>query len=185
MNATDAIPILNEAISELESMEHSWKNCRACPHSGKCCDNAFINVVFPEEARAIAQHLKAHPEKLAYAEGRASRRKSCYFHNPSANQCLIHDIRPILCRWTPYTATAGGGSFHAFIRDESCNFTLVNEKDSVTSIKPGFVEVWPVLGTVRRQKFLNLQGIVALHPLLSRAHEAVDMDAVLALSLSI
>lgn len=62
MLVKDAIPILNEAISELESIEASWKNCRACPHSGKCCDGAFIKVVFPEEAKAIAEHLIAHPE---------------------------------------------------------------------------------------------------------------------------
>lgn len=183
MLAKDAIPILNEAISELESIEASWKNCRACPHSGKCCDDAFINVVFPEEAKAIAEHLIAHPEKLVYAKERASRRKSCYFYNPHANECLIHSVRPILCRWTPYTATTGNNSFVAWIRDKNCNFTPVSKLDSVKNIKPGIIEVIPFKGTVKQQKFLHLQGIEALHPLLRRANEAIDMDAVLALSL--
>ncbi|UHC89225.1 YkgJ family cysteine cluster protein [Klebsiella michiganensis] len=183
MLAKDAIPILNKAISELESIEASWKNCRACPHSGKCCDDAFIEVVFPEEAKAIAEHLISHPEKLVYAKERASRRKSCYFHNPHANECLIHSVRPILCRWTPYTALTDYNSIVARIRDERCNFTPVRKIDSVKKIQPGIIEVIPYEGTVKQQKFLHLQGIEALHPLLRRAHEAIDMDAVLALSL--
>lgn len=185
MLVKDAIPILNEAISELESIETSWKNCRACPHSGKCCDNAFINVVFPEEAKAIAEHLIAHPEKLVYAKERASRGKSCYFHNQQASECLIHSVRPILCRWTPYTATTGSNSVVAWIRDKSCNFTPVSKIDLVKNIKSGVIEVIPFKGTVKQQKFLHLQGIEALHPLLRRANEAIDMDAVLALALSL
>lgn len=183
MQAKDAIPILDEAITELESIEASWKNCRACPHSGKCCDNAFINVVFPEEAKAIAEHLITHPAKLAYAKDRASRRKSCYFHNPHANECLIHSVRPILCRWTPYTATSVNNSVVAWIRDKSCNFTSVSKFDSVKNIKPGIIEIIPLKGAVSQQKLLHLQGMEALHPLLRRAHEAIDMDAVLALTL--
>ena len=154
MLVKDAIPILNEAISELESIEASWKNCRACPHSGKCCDGAFIKVVFPEEAKAIAEHLIAHPEKLVYAKERASRSKNCYFHNPHANECLIHSVRPILCRWTPYTATTGGNSFVAQIRDERCNFTPVRKIDSLKDIKPGIIEVIPYEGTVKHIYFV-------------------------------
>lgn len=179
MNATDAIPILEEAIAKLEAMEPSWKNCRACPHAGKCCDNAYINVVFPEEADAIAQHLRAHPEKLAYAENRFSRGKSCYFHDPGANQCLIHEVRPILCRWTPYTINTGEGSYVGTIRDANCEFTSIKSNDLVTPVTPGFLEVWPASGAVKSQRFIHLQGINAMHPLLRRVGEAIQMKDVM------
>lgn len=179
MKATDAIPILEEAIAKLESMEPSWKNCRACPHAGKCCDNAYINVVFPEEADAIGRHLRAHPEKLAYAEDRLSRGKSCYFHNPGANECLIHEVRPILCRWTPYTINTGDGSYAGMIRYGSCEFTPIESKDLVTPVTPGFLKVGPASGVVDSQIFLHLQGIKAMHPLLRRASEAIEMRDVM------
>lgn len=185
MDATEAIPILNSAIAELESMEPAWSNCRACPHSGKCCDGAFINLVFPEEASAIAAHLREHPEKLTYAKERASRKKSCYFHDPKASQCLIHEVRPILCRWTPYSAaTPQGGPVAAQFRDKSCNFTPVTAFNSVTSVKPGFLEIHPIFGLGKSQKMIHLQGTTALHPLLRRANQCVNMDAVMAMALA-
>lgn len=183
MDATEAIPILNSAIAELESMEPAWSNCRACPHSGKCCDNAFIHLVFPEEAATIASYLKAHPQKLAYARERASRSKSCYFHDPKSSECLIHDVRPVLCRWTPYTShTSPDGSLGGFIRDENCNFTKISPRDSVVGLKPGMVEVYPKQGSVASQKMLHLQSMVPLHPLLRRVSECIDMNAVLSLT---
>ncbi|WP_185641245.1 MULTISPECIES: YkgJ family cysteine cluster protein [Burkholderia] len=186
MKAMDAIPILDAATAELESMEPSWRNCRACPHSGKCCDNARINLVFPEEATAIVQYLRAHPEKLAYAKSRFSRGKDCYFHDPSANQCLIHGVRPILCRWTPYTAFFNGdGPWTGKIRDANCNFSAIEKDDRVVSIKPGFVEIWPARGAVVQQKFIHLQAINALHPLLARVREAVEMRVVMNAALSV
>ncbi|HEM7840135.1 YkgJ family cysteine cluster protein [Burkholderia multivorans] len=186
MKAMDAIPIIEAATAELESMEPSWRNCKACPHSGKCCDNAHISLVFPEEAAEIVEYLRANPEKMAYAKSRFSRGKDCYFHDPSANRCLIHDVRPILCRWTPHTTFFNGnGPWIGMIRDLNCGFTAIGKDDRVVPIKPGFVEVWPARATVTRQKFIHLQAINAIHPLLARVHEAVDMRVVLNTALNI
>ncbi|WP_442962479.1 YkgJ family cysteine cluster protein [Pseudomonas sp. BLCC-B112] len=185
MDAREAIPILNQAIAELEGIEPSWKNCRACPHSGKCCDDAFINLIFPEEALAIAEYLKAHPETHSYAKNRAARKKSCYFHDPKASQCLIHEVRPILCRWTPYTAVKPpGGQIAARLRDEECNFTSVSNFNPVVLIRPGFIEIRPAFGIGRSQKMLHLQGLTELHPLLRRAEECVNVDVVMSMALA-
>ncbi|HGY2353400.1 TPA: YkgJ family cysteine cluster protein [Citrobacter farmeri] len=182
MEVIEAIPILEKAILELESIDPSWKNCRECPHSGKCCDGAFIQVIFPEEAKAISDYLTANPDKLAYAEQRAAMHENCYFHDPKANKCLIHDVRPILCRWTPYTATTGGGSLNVKLRDKQCNFSSVSPFNSVRGLKPGFIEIFQIANPQKKTRFIHLQGLTDLHPLLQRSSETVDMDAVLTLA---
>lgn len=183
MDVRDAIPILDHAIAELENIEPSWKNCRTCPHSGKCCDGAFIEVVFPEEATAIATYLRDHPAKLEYAKKRAEESKNCYFYDSTARQCLIHEVRPILCRWTPYTAIKQyGAPVHANYRDANCEFKQVSPLDKVKDIKPGFIEIVPFPGLGKGQKMLHLQGITPLHPLLRRSNECVDMNDVMAMA---
>jgi Fe-S-cluster containining protein len=178
MNAKDAIPILEEAIEKLESMEPTWKNCKACPNAGKCCDGAPI-IVFQEEWDAIAQYLKAYPKKLAYAADRFEQGKECYFHDPNATQCLIHEVRPLNCRWTPYTIMAElkkEGPYTGWIRYKNCEFIKIKDYvDKVTPRPPYFLVVEPANGVVRQQIFLHLQGIKALHPLLKRNEEMVKI----------
>lgn len=184
MDVREAIPILEQAVAKLEAAEPAWKNCRSCPHGGKCCDGAPIDVVFPEEAEAIVTYLVENPEYLAYASKRASTGKLCYFHNPQAKTCLIHSVRPILCRWTPYSILTGDGTPHGMIRDKYCNFSPIRSQDRISMVKPGILEVRPKFGPVKKQKFINLQGITSLHPLLARSAEAVTMASVLMLAVN-
>ncbi len=179
MDARNAITILEHAIHELEQLEPKWKNCRECPLSGKCCDGAFIYLIFPEEAEEISRYLQANPEKLAYAKKRAANKEGCYFYDKTASQCLIHDVRPLLCRWTPYTAMTG------FYRDDQCNFEPFNVTDLATPIKPGFIEVKSIFaGAGKSQKMLHLQGMKKLWPLLERAKDCMNSDEVLKLAVS-
>lgn len=182
MDVSEAIPILEQAVSKLEAIEPAWKDCRSCPHGGKCCEGAPIDVVFPEEAEAIINYLAVNPDYLAYASNRASAGKLCYFHDPKAKKCLIHSVRPILCRWTPYSILTGDNTPHGMIRDKYCNFSPIRAQDRISMTAPGFLEVRPKIGPVKKQNFIHLQGITSLRPLLARSNEAVTLSTVLRLA---
>lgn len=87
-------------IQEILEEDPTWKKCYPCINHGICCDGAEIRISL-EESKIIEQFLKEHPDILAYAISRKKENKICIFHNTSAKKCLIHDIRPLICRITP------------------------------------------------------------------------------------
>ncbi|WP_236206034.1 YkgJ family cysteine cluster protein [Pseudomonas tohonis] len=143
MKIKDAIKILNQHVSRLERIESSWSNCRSCPHGGACCIGVSNLLIFPEEQKTIKSHLRKNKEILAYAIQRLEKKQGCYFHSSESKTCLIHEVRPLNCRWTPYTAfPEPDGMLSISLRDENCKF----EKHAVEieSEKAGIIKIRPI-----------------------------------------
>lgn len=178
MDAFSAIPILESKISHLESREESWKNCRACPFSGKCCDGATL-IVFPEEKLAIHKYLESNPDILQYATTRYKQNKTCYFYNKESSKCLIHEVRPLNCRWTPYAAFQdGNGGVSVNIRSAQCDFTKVSIPSAHAQGNMTFLPI-KFSSTEANNVYLNWQSITELYPLMARADEMVELETLM------
>lgn len=178
MDAFEAIPLLQKRVEELEAAEGSWKNCRACPFSGKCCDGAPL-ILFPEEADAIAEHLRDVPDVLEFALSRFKRGKKCYFYDKESSKCRIHNVRPLNCRWTPYVAfQQADGSHLVHLRDANCGFT-----DRRVAINPGddgIISLEPsTLKEGENTKYLSWQSMLDLRPLMLRANEMIELEVLM------
>lgn len=179
MDAFTAIPILEGKLTELESSEPSWKNCRACPFSGKCCDGASLNL-FPEEKAAISDYLGRNPDVLRYALPRFKQGKKCYFYDKESSKCLIHEVRPLNCRWTPHAAFREEDGRHSVhVRDNQCNFTKkivspLHTTGSTITLSPE--DITPGAN----KTYISWQSISELHPLMERAHEMEPLENLMA-----
>ncbi|KAB7703681.1 hypothetical protein GBN33_00030 [Plesiomonas shigelloides] len=178
MDAFDAIPILESKISILESQEESWKNCRACPFNGKCCDGATL-IAFPEEIELIKKQLKRDQDVLAYAISRYKKGKACYFYDKESSRCLIHDVRPLNCRWTPYVAFSGNGcEFNVNIRSSSCDFSI--QTISCEKVEGNLISLPKGMSSSDvNTLYLHWQSIVELHPLMKRASEMIELKTLM------
>ncbi|WP_186077776.1 YkgJ family cysteine cluster protein [Burkholderia gladioli] len=183
MQAKEAIPILNRAISKLESKEPSWKNCRSCPFSGKCCDGAKLRI-FPEERINILEFIKKNPNVRNYSVDRYMNGKACYFYNRDAKACLIHDVRPLNCRWTPYTIFIGDAGVSGMIRDSQCNFRRIDRSDGVSGVDGELIRM-SVSSESENQNYILWQKIEELRPLMKRNEEMIPMEEVMKMAITL
>lgn len=96
--------VLLEQISQLLKIELKWERCNACPNSGACCIGADI-IVYNYEWNIIRKYLIENPDILRIIKHNFDSKSLCYFR--TKNRCVIHDIRPINCIFTPYQALYG------------------------------------------------------------------------------
>lgn len=88
-------------ISHLLAIEPKWKKCDNCPYSGHCCINADINI-YDYEWLIIRNYLLSTPDVLNLVKKNYYSKSLCYFR--TNDRCLIHEIRPLNCIFTPYQA---------------------------------------------------------------------------------
>ncbi|NHQ80292.1 YkgJ family cysteine cluster protein [Chromobacterium vaccinii] len=178
MDAFRAIPILESKVSDLEAQEESWKNCRACPHEGKCCDGATL-IAFPEEIAAIREYIKNNLDVLQYAVSRYRKKKPCYFYDKESTKCLIHEVRPLNCRWTPYAAFPdGNGGIQVNIRSVRCDFKIATIPSA--QIKNNMVSLPAHLSSIEvNNVYLNWQSLTEFYPLMARAKEMVALETLM------
>lgn len=177
MQAKEAIPILDRVISRLETNESSWRNCRSCPFNGKCCDGATLKV-FPEEGREILQHIKLNPNVRAHSIGRYKDRKPCYFYDRDAKACLIHEIRPINCRWTPYTVFIGDAGLSGMMRDSQCNFRHIQASDRIDVVDDELIR-FSTSRSNENNHYILWQKIEELRPMMERNHELIPLEEIM------
>ncbi|MBR3078158.1 MAG: YkgJ family cysteine cluster protein [Oscillospiraceae bacterium] len=91
---------LEAVIEELCRLEPFWNRCHPCSSKGKCCEGAKIRPS-KKEQQVITEHLVSLPffdkQQLMY---NLMNSRICIYHTPE--KCLIHDVRPEVCRYTPY-----------------------------------------------------------------------------------
>ena len=96
--------VLMSQISQLLEIEPKWEKCSKCPNSGACCIGADITM-YEYEWEIISKYLIDNP--IVFNEVKLNYRRGllCYFRTD--DKCLIHDIRPLNCIFTPYQAIFG------------------------------------------------------------------------------
>lgn len=179
MRAKEAIPLLELKILELEAEEESWKNCKSCPFSGKCCDGAPL-IIWPEEKEEIVNYLRMHEGIKKFALSRYKKNEKCYFYDRDAKACLIHAVRPLNCRWTPYTVFHDPNSgYSGMIRDSNCNFYRMTKADLITRNKNGLIEIKTAGVQGGNSKYIVWQEILELYPLMRRSNELVALESLM------
>lgn len=112
-------------IEELEKLDSFWKKCDHCPHHGKCCIDNDIDIR-EDEWEEIRGFLDTHEiERRCIRENLLSGRK-CYFRVPE--KCLIHEIRPTNCIYTPYQVIQNLYDHHIYysLVSQDCDFKEVD-----------------------------------------------------------
>ena len=99
--------LLNQ-ITQLLIIEPKWKKCNKCPYSGTCCIGADISV-YDYEWMVIRDFLLANPDVLHIVKENSLSKSLCYFRTD--DRCLIHEIRPLNCIFTPYQVILGADGF--------------------------------------------------------------------------
>ncbi|MCI8791013.1 MAG: YkgJ family cysteine cluster protein [Lachnospiraceae bacterium] len=94
-------------ISQLLAIEPKWNKCNKCPYSGACCIGADISV-YEYEWLIIRDYLLANPDILSTVRKNFNSKSLCYFR--TQDKCVIHEIRPLNCIFTPYQVICGADS---------------------------------------------------------------------------
>lgn len=113
-------------ITQLLVLEPKWKKCRLCPHSGFCCIGADI-ILYECEWYKIKTYLLDNPHVFQQVKKNFESHSQCYFR--VSDRCLIHDIRPLNCIFTPYQAIYGADKLiHYSSYRDNCRTELLTVK---------------------------------------------------------
>ncbi len=92
--------LLDEMIDELIRIEPFWQICIPCRCGGTCCIGANI-LIETSEIEPIADRIAAlEAEDAKMLARNALGKQLCVFR--TQDKCLIHEVRPSNCRFTPY-----------------------------------------------------------------------------------
>ncbi len=131
---------LNKEISELEKIDSFWLKCKACPFKGKCCIDNDIDIR-EDEWKLIQDLLDTNHFVFEQVKDNFENHKKCYFRIDTC--CLIHNIRPTNCIYTPYQAIITDYENLLIYNkcDDLCNFTTIESKDEIKYINPYLIEI--------------------------------------------
>ena len=101
MHAHRAIDSLSQELREIEPF---WARCLPCRNSGRCCKGCDVPV-YGSEWAAIIDFLTANPSVMEHAKEAFAAGRMCMFRG--AQGCMIHDVRPLNCRYAPYSVGEG------------------------------------------------------------------------------
>ena len=126
--------ILDSIIEVLYKEENYWNICRQCQCKGYCCigANVFVNADEWSKIKENIQYLL--PNEKTELKNNIDKRKQCVFHTDE--KCLIHNIRPENCRYTPYQAVVGRFNIlkYSMVKidplTKTCKFKTVRKKIS-------------------------------------------------------
>lgn len=89
-------------ISLLLKAEPFWHKCHPCKNNGNCCVNSETMATAAEWEIIVKQLSELSREDFQIIRNNVDCGQNCAFRSP--NKCLIHDVRPLVCRVTPYYA---------------------------------------------------------------------------------
>lgn len=91
---------LEAVIEELCRLEPFWNRCHPCSSKGKCCEGAEIRPSKTEQ-QVITTYLLSLPfSEKQHVMDNLMNSRFCIYRTPE--KCLIHEVRPEICRYTPY-----------------------------------------------------------------------------------
>lgn len=105
---------------QLKDIEPYWRDCFPCCHNGRCCAGATTYL----------SHLEWHQVKGLLSDDVATFKSAqnnvraqcmCIFYCADASQCLVHETRPLHCRFTPYFISHRRSGPRCFIKNSDCS----------------------------------------------------------------
>ncbi|HEX3047209.1 MAG TPA: YkgJ family cysteine cluster protein [Bacillota bacterium] len=91
----------DDLVNTLLENESYWRKCFPCKNNGNCCVES-ITAATSSEWAIIREFISRLPEvDLLTLKRNISNNIRCPFRGE--NKCIIHDVRPIVCRVTPIT----------------------------------------------------------------------------------
>lgn len=170
---------LNSVINELHGVEPYWSICRPCQCAGQCCVGADISITESEwqQIRKYVENMAI--DDKAILEQNILNHVFCIFRAPT--KCLIHDVRPENCKYTPYQALFNHKGMLVYsqvqVNPEThrCEFKLVSipatTEQLVALQNNKFVDL-PNYGTMT--KYISLNWLVAHSQTFSPTHECSE-----------
>lgn len=150
---------LDSLVNTLYDKDPFWSKCLHCPFQGKCCNGANINV-FPYEIPIIITYLKqCSLEDRLTLKNNIINNRYCPFQ--FEKKCLIHECRPLNCRWTPFKMQWNNlQNANYYLSDVLCDSFTYNEIDIdfYENIDNPYIQV-------NSRLFLNLDNFLRLEGL--------------------
>ena len=180
MDTSEAREVIDAEVKALIDTEPTWGSCTDCPNHGKCCDGAPISI-WPEEWDPIQRKLHDGSELRQYVRDRFADQTKCYFYDPDASSCLIYDVRPLNCVWTPYMLfRADGDGLSGSLKSHDCQFKKVDPSRKIRQVRPGFpvfqVELTDDEEQVYHSRYILFQEIEGIRGLQLRNEEFRSID---------
>lgn len=105
MNLMELTNLIDSQVEALLERDPFWRKCYPCKNNGRCCQNDSPLATADEFAALEAFLLgKLNIWQTVYQNLKDGR--NCIFYAPDASACLVHELRPIICRLTPFKAYA-------------------------------------------------------------------------------
>lgn len=93
---------LDKYQKNLVSQDPYWKKCSPCINKGCCCVSSDTTI-FTSESKIINRYIKELPADIkSFLKTNVDNGIRCPFRTDTS--CIIHDVRPLTCRITPYFA---------------------------------------------------------------------------------
>ena len=117
--------LLEESIIELRKIEPFWDRCFPCNLKGICCQGADLSV-YDSEWESILEYIagfSSEDKKVLLTN--VQQEKHCVFR--AENNCLIHEVRPENCRYTPFQCLVTQDNYlkYAMVSDD-CSFQYIS-----------------------------------------------------------
>lgn len=122
---------LDKYHEKLIDKERYWMRCKPCKNNGQCCKNSDT-IIFTSEKTIITNYIKELPVHIRKTlKENVDNGVRCPFRTELS--CLIHDVRPLTCRLTPYLANLGKNKIYYTLTSEDCKKMASMEQDIIGS----------------------------------------------------
>jgi len=110
---------VDKMISLLLKTEPFWHKCHPCKNNGNCCIDSET-MASAAEWHIISDHLaELSLDDFLTIRKNVDSGQNCAFRSPY--KCLIHDVRPLVCRVVPYFAFERDGMVDFFYPAGTCS----------------------------------------------------------------
>lgn len=101
MNLKELIIGIDAQVESLLVRDPFWRKCYPCKNHGRCCQNDSP-LAASDEFAALDAFLLNNPDIRQIVFQNLQSAKNCIFYAPEASACLVHEMRPAICRLTPF-----------------------------------------------------------------------------------
>lgn len=109
---------IDKQVKDLLKKERHWLRCHPCINEGNCCINSKSAAQVSEWAVIREAILGLNNVDMGLLRTNFYNQQDCVFRTDK--KCLIHSVRPIVCRTVPYIVFGGSGCLFFLYPSPSC-----------------------------------------------------------------